>query len=113
VFPKGSQMAVLHGDPNKAGEFVLRLRMPAGYRIPAHHHPTDEAVTVISGDLGLGMGDRLDMAKSARLRAGGFALAPAHMNHYAWSRAGAVVQVSAQGPFGMTYVNPADDPTRH
>jgi quercetin dioxygenase-like cupin family protein len=106
-------MAVLHGDPNKAGEFVIRLRMPAAYRIPAHHHPTDEAVTVISGELGLGMGDKLDMAKSAHLRAGGFALAPAHMNHYAWSRTGAVIQVSAQGPFAMTYVNPADDPTRH
>ncbi|HEV7158755.1 MAG TPA: cupin domain-containing protein [Caulobacteraceae bacterium] len=113
VFPKGAQMAVLHGDPNKAGEFVIRLRMPAAYRIPAHHHPTDEAVTVISGELGLGMGDKLDMAKSAHLRAGGFALAPAHMNHYAWSRTGAVIQVSAQGPFAMTYVNPADDPTRH
>jgi quercetin dioxygenase-like cupin family protein len=113
VFPKGAQMAVLHGDPTKAGLFVIRLKIPAGYKIPAHNHPTDEIVTVISGDMSLGMGDKLNMAKSAHLRAGGFAVAPAHMNHYAWSKAGGVVQVGAQGPFGMTYVNPADDPTRH
>lgn len=103
-------MAVLSGDPAKQGIFAVRLKMPAGYKIPAHSHPTDEFVTVISGDLSLGMGDKLDPAKGAALQAGGFANAPAGMNHYAWSKAGAVVQIIAQGPFGMTYVNPADDP---
>ncbi|MDB5434710.1 MAG: anti-ECFsigma factor, ChrR [Phenylobacterium sp.] len=112
VFPKGVQMAVLSGDPAKAGQFVIRLKMPADYKIPAHHHPTDEYVTVVSGDLGLGMGDKLDPAKSAALTAGGFAVAPKGMSHYAFSKSGAVVQVSAEGPFGMTYVNPQDDPTK-
>src|SRR5579859_5558643 len=110
VFPKGAEMAVLAGDPAKAGTFVIRLKMPAGYKIAAHHHPTDEYVTVVSGDFALGMGDKLDEAKSAHLAAGGFAKAPAQMNHFAWTKSGAVVQVSADGPFAMTYVNPADDP---
>jgi quercetin dioxygenase-like cupin family protein len=113
VFPAGAQMAVLSGDPGKAGTFVIRLKMPAGYKIPAHHHPTDEYVTVISGDFSLGMGDKLDAAKSAHLMAGGFAEAPAQMNHFAWTKNGTVAQVSAEGPFAMTYVNPADDPTHH
>jgi quercetin dioxygenase-like cupin family protein len=113
VFAKGAQMAVLSGDPSKAGEFVIRLRFPAGYKIGAHHHPTDEYVTVVSGDFSLGMGDKLDAAKSAALASGGFAMAPANMNHFAWTKGGAVVQVSSQGPFAMTYVNPADDPTKH
>jgi quercetin dioxygenase-like cupin family protein len=112
VFPKGAEMAVLAGDPAKAGEFVIRLKMPAGYKVAAHHHPTDEYVTVISGDLSLGMGDKLDPAKGAALAAGGFAMAPANMNHFAWTQSGAVVQVSAQGPFALIYVNPADDPTK-
>ena len=56
VFPAGAQMAVLSGDPGKAGSFVIRLMMPAGYKIAAHHHPTDEYVTVISGDFFLGHG---------------------------------------------------------
>ena len=112
IFPAGAQMSVLSGDPTKAGLFVLRLKMPAGYKIPAHQHPSDEYVTVISGDLSLGMGDKLDPAMSAKLAPGGFAVAGAKMNHFAFSTGGAVVQVSAEGPFGMTYVNPADDPTR-
>lgn len=111
VFPKGAQMAVLSGDPGKSGVFVIRLKTPAGYKIPAHHHPTDEYVTVVSGDFHLGMGDKLDAAKSASLGAGGFAMAPKQMNHFAWSKDGAIVQVSAEGPFAMTYVNPADDPS--
>lgn len=112
IFPAGAQMSVLSGEPTKAGVFVLRLKMPPGYKIPAHQHPSDEYVTVISGDLSLGMGDKLDPAMSAKLAPGGFALAGAKMNHFAFSTGGAVVQVSAEGPFGMTYVNPADDPTR-
>lgn len=112
IFPKGATMAVLSGDPGNSGIFVVRLKMPAGYNIPAHHHPTDEYVTVISGDLSLGMGDKLDKAKSAHLAAGGFVEAPANMNHFAWSKAGAVVQIVADGPFAMTYVDPKDDPTR-
>ena len=110
VFPKGAEMAVLSGDPAKGGVFVIRLKTPAGYRIPAHHHPTDEYVTIVSGDFHLGMGDKLDEAKSASLAAGGFAIAPQNMNHFAWSKTGAGVQVSGGGPFAMTYVKPAHDP---
>lgn len=113
IFPKGAQMAVMAGDPGKAGLFIIRLKMPAGYKIPAHNHPSDENVTVISGAFSLGMGDKLDTKKSATLTAGGFAQAMAGMNHYGFTTKGAVVEVAAQGPFGMTYVNPADDPTHH
>jgi quercetin dioxygenase-like cupin family protein len=114
VFPAGARMAVLSGDPSRSGVFVIRLKMPAGYQIPAHHHPTDEYVTVVSGEFHLGMGDKLDKSKSATLHAGGFAEAPAGMNHFAWASKSSVVQVSAEGPFVMTYVNPADDPsTKH
>ena len=112
VLPAGVKLAVLVGDPASSGPVILRLKMPAGYSIPAHWHPTDENVTVVSGTLGLGMGDVLDRKKSKVLRAGGFAVAPAKMNHYAWTRSGAVVEVSLMGPFEITYVNPADDPSK-
>ena len=112
MFPSGAQMAVLSGDPTKSGVFVIRLKVPAGYKIEAHHHPTDEYVTVLAGDFSLGMGDRLDPAKGAALGAGRLRYGPAGMNHYAWSQSGAVIQVSAEGPFVMTYVDPADDPSK-
>jgi quercetin dioxygenase-like cupin family protein len=112
VLVKGAELAVLAGDPAKEGPVTLRLKMPKNYEIAAHWHPTDERVTVISGELGLGMGDKLDRKASKVLKAGGYAIAPAHMNHYAWTKTGTVVQVDLMGPFVLTYVNPADDPSK-
>jgi uncharacterized RmlC-like cupin family protein len=111
VLPKGAQIAVLSGDPSKDGLYVLRLKMPAYYKIPAHNHPTSEYVTIISGKFHIGMGDKLDEKKGVELRTGGFGEAPAHMNHYAWASEETVVQVHGQGPFEITYVDPADDPS--
>jgi anti-sigma factor ChrR (cupin superfamily) len=111
VFPKGAQVAVLSGDPFKDGLYVLRLRMPANYKIAAHNHPTSEYVTVVSGKFHIGMGDKLDQKKGVELRPGGFGEAPARMNHYAWTTEETVVQVHGQGPFALTYVNPADNPS--
>ena len=112
VLPKGAQMAVVSGDPSKDGLYVVRLKMPAGYKIPAHNHPTSEYVTVLSGAFDIGMGDKLDPKKGVALGAGGFAEAPAKMNHYAWTTRASIIQVHGQGPFMITYVNPADDPRK-
>lgn len=112
TLPKGADIAVLSGDPSKEGLFVLRLRMPSGYKIPAHNHPTDEGATVISGNFHIGMGDKLDEKKAIELTAGGYAEAPAKMNHYVWTSSPSVVQIHGQGPLGITYVNSADDPSK-
>ena len=112
ALPKGAQVAVLSGDPFKDGPYVVRLKMPKGYQIAAHNHPTTEYVTVISGNFHLGMGDKLDLKKGMELTAGGYGEAPAKMNHYAWATSPTIVQVHGQGPFAITYVNPADDPTK-
>ena len=83
VFPAGAQIAIISGDPFKEGLYVVRLKMPANYKIPAHNHPTTEYVTIVSGDFHIGMGDELDTQKGQLLHAGGFAEASAKMNHYA------------------------------
>ena len=51
--------------------YTLRLKMPDGYKIPPHWHPTDEHVTVLSGTLYIGMGDKLDATQSHPFTAGG------------------------------------------
>jgi quercetin dioxygenase-like cupin family protein len=112
VVPNGAQITVLSGDPNNTGPFVIRLKLPANYAIPAHHHPTAENVTVLSGTLYAGMGDILDRSASKPLAAGGSASLPAQMNHFAFTKAPTVIQVEAEGPFTILYVNPADDPSK-
>ena len=110
--PSGARLAVLSGDPGKEGMFTIRLRFPPGYAIPPHSHPSDELVTVINGQLSLGMGRSMNRKRAANLIQGGYVVAPANMNHYAFTRTGATVQVTAHGPFQVTYVNPSDDPRR-
>ncbi|HTO76408.1 MAG TPA: cupin domain-containing protein [Thermoanaerobaculia bacterium] len=112
VFPAGAKMAVLKGDPSKSGMYIVRLKVPDGYKVAPHWHPMTENVTVISGTFNLGMGDEADPAKSTAMPAGAFASMPAKMHHYAWSKGETEVQVSGMGPFQLIYVNPADDPSK-
>jgi quercetin dioxygenase-like cupin family protein len=110
--PAGAKFAMLAGDPGAKGLITVRIKMPAGYKVPPHYHPTDEHVTVLAGTIGVGMGDKLDMEHGQTLKAGGYAIVHANMHHYAWSKTGATIQIHLNGPFGMTYVNPADDPSQ-
>ena len=110
ALPAGAKLAVLSGDPGKEGPFTIRLQMPAGYKIPAHTHPTDEIVTVISGTCSFGMGPKYDEASAKEMPAGAYVVLPSGMQHFAGSKAGCVAQVQSMGPFQVTYVNPADDP---
>lgn len=110
ALPKGVRLAVLAGDPGQAGPFVIRLKMPPGYKVPPHWHSKDENVTLISGMLALGMGDKADEKAAQVLRPGGFHSIAAGVHHFAMSRSGAVVQIHGEGPFDIQFVNPADDP---
>jgi quercetin dioxygenase-like cupin family protein len=112
ALPGGAQLTVLLGDPGKEGLYVIRLKFPAGYKIPPHTHPNDEHVTVISGAFHFGIGAKLDEARGTMLKAGGFAHAAKGMQHYAWTSEETIVQVHGQGPQGIAYVNPADDPRK-
>jgi quercetin dioxygenase-like cupin family protein len=113
MLPPGAQIAVLAGNPMGTGFYSVRLKFPANYAIPAHSHPTDENVVVTKGDMTFGMGDKLSKtaAGNKTIHAGGYALAPTGMNHYAWAGAsGAEIVLYGQGPVEFKYVNPADDP---
>jgi ChrR-like protein with cupin domain len=110
--PAGAEIAVLEGDPHAKGTVTLRLKFPANYDIPAHWHSMTERVTVLTGALNVGMGDKLDRTASQRLDPGGFVSLPGKMNHFAWTTTPTIVQINLEGPFDIFYVNPADDPLR-
>jgi quercetin dioxygenase-like cupin family protein len=110
ALPAGAQAAVIYGDPSKEGLFALRLKFPDGYKIAPHTHPTFEAVTVLSGTFKLGMGETADEAKAQALPAGSFFAFPPGSAHYASAEGETIVQITTVGPWGLTYVNPKDDP---
>jgi quercetin dioxygenase-like cupin family protein len=110
--PAGAEAIVLNGDPGKTGTFIVRAKLPDGYRVPPHSHPTDENVTVLSGSLAMGMGDTADEASMKALGPNGFAHVPKLSHHYVTAKGETVIQIQAMGPFAITYVNPNDDPRK-
>ena len=65
--PPGAKIAVIEGPPNEAVPFTFRVKFPAGYKLPAHWHPALDHVTVLSGTLNFGFGDKLDTEKTKAL----------------------------------------------
>jgi len=110
--PPGAKIAVIEGPMNEAVPFTFRLKFPANYEIPAHWHPAVEHVTVISGAFNMGTGEKLDKSNSKSLAAGSVAIMQPKTPHFGWTTAETIVQVHGVGPWGVTYVNPADDPRK-
>lgn len=110
--PPGAQAALLLGSPAKEGPFVLRLRFPAGFVIPPHRHSKDEFVTVITGNVSITSGERVDRAAVKPVPAASFIHLPAGMPHYLVAETESVVQVNGTGPFDVVYLDPRDDPRK-
>ncbi len=106
----GAKVAVLEGDLAKEGFFTMRLLLPDGYRVAPHWHPKVERLTIISGTLNLGTGDRFDAAATKALPAGTYSSMPPKMTHFAWTTGETVLQLSSIGPWQVIYVDPGDDP---
>ncbi len=104
-YTDGRQRAHLRGDSSKGGDWIDRVRIPGGSRVPAHTHPDDEIDTVIEGTWYLGIGEKFDESKLKAYPAGSFILIPADVPHFLATRDGPViVQSSGQGIFRTNYL---------
>lgn len=110
--PPGAKIAVIEGPMNQAVPFTIRLKFPRDYVIPAHSHPAIERVTVLSGTFNMGTGDRLEKSRTHALPPGAIAIMQSGTNHFAWTSDEVIVQLNGTGPWGITYVNPNDDPRK-
>lgn len=113
ALPRGIEISVVMGDPDKPGPFALRLKIPPATTIAPHTHATDETVTLLDGALVHDMGENLVESRGESFRTGGFLYLPANMPHSLWTKdQPAVIQVNGTGPFGLNYVDSADDPSK-
>lgn len=78
IFPAGCEIAVLHGDPAEPNVDVF-LRVPGGYKIPAHRHTSAERMILIEGELSA----TYKGAPAATLAAGAYAYGPPGVPHRA------------------------------
>ena len=101
------KMAVLEGNPKKKGFFVMRLKVPAGTKIPPHVHDNIERVTVISGAVKLAMGEKAE--NPLLLPAGSYFSIPPRIVHNAWVDQETVLQIATNGPWSLRRVDGAKD----
>ncbi len=97
--PTGAKLMVLEGDPKSEGLFTIRLKIPAETRLPPHWHPRDERVTVLSGRIAVGFGDRFDMARLVYFGPGSYYVNPAHSHHFVYFPEATVAQITGLGPW--------------
>lgn len=112
IIPAGAQMSVLDGNPMGEDVYTIRLKMPSGYKVAPHWHPKREEVTVISGTLNVGMGDKFDAAAMKAFPAGSFAYLDPDMHHYVQTKGATEIQIHGRGPVQFNYVDPNDDPSK-
>jgi quercetin dioxygenase-like cupin family protein len=113
AFPPESRLAVLVGEPDKPGPYVVRVKVPSGVKLMPHQHPEDRIYTVISGVFYIGLGEQFDGDKVKAYPPGSVIVLPGDTPHFHWAKSGEyVTQVTAIGPLGLKYINVKDDP-RH
>jgi hypothetical protein len=110
-FPPSARIAILVGDTATAGPYVIRVKVPDGVKLMPHTHPEDRIYTVISGVFYIGLGATFDAEKLKAHAPGSVIVLPGNTPHFHWAKSGEyVTQVNADGPLGLQYINPKDDP---
>lgn len=102
---QGLTAAVLYGNPDEPGPYVLRVRFDAQVRSPPHSHNQDRFITVIDGIWHFGVGVSGGCEETKPLPAGSFAFHPKGELHYDGSCGDPVtVEIRGQGPVSTDFI---------
>lgn len=110
--PPGAKVAIIEGVLANPEPFTLRLKFPANYRVGPHWHTAIEHITVLSGTLNFGMGEKFDAEKTKPMPVGSFIYIQPKNPHFVFAKEETVIQLHGVGPWTVTYVNPEDDPRK-
>ena len=107
---EGAEIAFIEGDIAEQEPFTFRLRMRDGYQIRPHVHPAYERLTVLKGTLHFAHGETYDADKTKALTVGSVAIMPPGDAMFGYAEGETVIQLHGTGPWGINYIDPADDP---
>jgi len=95
----GPDFAIIAGDPQQAGFYVIRARFAPGVMSQPHYHPSDRHVTVISGTWYTGTGATFDKDATIGLPAGSYMKHPANAVHFDGAKdEEVIVEIKGIGP---------------
>ena len=99
----GINQAVLVGDPEKPGLYVVMNRFKPGNFSRPHFHPNDRFFVVLSGTWWMGTGEKFDPDSTVPVPAGSYVIHYAGKVHYDGAKDDeAVIQVWGMGPATST-----------
>ncbi|MDI5921394.1 cupin domain-containing protein [Halomonas sp. LR5S13] len=107
---EGAEIAIIEGDLSKEAPFTIRLRLEDGYEIQPHVHPAYERVTVLDGTLHFAHGERYDSDATQALAPGDFAIMSPGDPMFGYAEGETLFQLHGTGPWGIEYLDPAQDP---
>jgi quercetin dioxygenase-like cupin family protein len=114
TIPAGAQMILVYGNPKEKGPYLVRVKFPAGYRLPAHKHQDPRTVTVLQGTYMSGVGDAFEQSKLTKFTPGSFYTTEAGVPHFAFAETEVIIQEMGQGPVDnpIEYVDASQDPRK-
>jgi hypothetical protein len=99
----GSARAILAGDPDKPGLYVLLNKWKAHNMSRPHFHPNDRFVTVISGTWWVGTGSKYDPNSTVPMPPGTFVRHVGKQIHYDGAKdEDTVLEIVGEGPATST-----------
>jgi quercetin dioxygenase-like cupin family protein len=100
-----SDRAILFGDPDKPGPYVIRIRwLPGNFSRP-HFHNADRFFVVISGTWWVGTGSSFDPDATVPVPAGSYVIHKAGQVHFDGAKSEeTIIQVTGFGPVITTPV---------
>lgn len=106
VLAPGLSVAIVEGDPQKEGFYIIRARFAPGVFSAPHYHPNDRFITVIQGTWWTGIGPVFDKEGSVPLGPGSYMRHPAKAAHYDGSMdEEVIVEIKGMGPAPLVYVD--------
>ena len=104
--PIGAKTAVLAGDPEKPGLYVMLVKWLPHHMSHPHWHPNDRFVTVLSGTWWVGTGVKFDPDNTVPMPPGTFVRHFGKQVHYDGAKdEEVVIEIVGEGPATTTLVN--------
>jgi quercetin dioxygenase-like cupin family protein len=102
---RGAKNAVLMGDPEKPGPYIVLVKwLPGNFSRP-HFHPNDRFITVLKGVWWVGTGTKFDISQTVPMPAGSFVTHFGKQIHWDGAKdEEAMLLITGEGPATTTRV---------
>jgi quercetin dioxygenase-like cupin family protein len=105
----GFKTAIVEGDPEKAGIYVIQVKFPPWVMSKPHFHPEARYATVLKGTWYTGDGDVFAPDKTVPLKPGSFMLHPPNAHHYDGAKdEEVIIEIVGIGPSKTTRMHPEE-----